>query len=74
MLPLFLDYSFLITRPTFSNAYLLLLGNNYSLSEYLGPVLTRLIQRVPLVEQELLNLPDHLSSPPVLVGFVLLDL
>jgi hypothetical protein len=27
---------------------------------------------VPLVEQELINLPEHLSSPPVLVGFVLL--
>ena len=24
--------------------------------------------------QELLTLPEHLSSPPVLVGFVLLDL
>jgi hypothetical protein len=29
---------------------------------------------VPLVEQELLILPEHLSSPPVLVGFVLFDL
>ena len=31
---------------------------------------------MPLVEQELLTLPAHLSSPrsPVLVGFVLLDL
>jgi hypothetical protein len=29
---------------------------------------------VPLVEQELLNLPEHLSSLPVLVGFLLLDL
>ena len=27
-----------------------------------------------IVEQELLTLPEHLSSPPVLVGFVLLDL
>ena len=26
------------------------------------------------VEQELPTLPEHLSSPPVLVGFVLLDL
>jgi hypothetical protein len=29
---------------------------------------------VPLVEQELLILPEHLSSPSVLVGFVILDL
>ena len=29
---------------------------------------------VSLVEKELLSLPEHLSSPPVLVGFVLLDL
>ena len=26
---------------------------------------TRVIRRVPLVEQELLTLPEHLSSPPV---------
>jgi hypothetical protein len=32
---------------------------------------TRLTRRVPLVEQELLTLPEHMSSPPVLVGFVL---
>jgi hypothetical protein len=35
---------------------------------------TRLTQQVPLVEQELLTLPKHPSSPPFLVGFVLLDL
>ena len=29
---------------------------------------------VKLVEQELLMLPEHMSSPPVLVGFMLLDL
>jgi hypothetical protein len=28
----------------------------------------------PLVEQERLTLPEHLSSPPVFSGFVLLDL
>jgi hypothetical protein len=28
---------------------------------------TRLTRRVPLVEQELLTLPEHLSSPPVLI-------
>jgi len=31
-------------------------------------VVTRLTRRVPLVEQELLTFPKHLSSPPVLVG------
>ena len=31
-------------------------------------------QWVPHVEQELLTLPEHLRSPPVLVGFELLDL
>jgi hypothetical protein len=29
---------------------------------------TRLTRRVPLVEQELLSLPDHLSSPPDFIG------
>jgi hypothetical protein len=29
---------------------------------------SRLTQRVPLVEQELLTLPEHLSSPPVFSG------
>ena len=37
-------------------------------------VVTRLTQRVPLVEQELLTLPQHPSSPPVFSGFVLLDI
>jgi hypothetical protein len=32
------------------------------------------LRRVPLVEQELLTLPEHLSSPLFLVGFVLRDL
>ena len=36
--------------------------------------ITRLTRRVPLVEQELLTLPEHLRSPQFLVGFVLLDL
>ena len=29
---------------------------------------TRLTRRVPLVEHELLTLPEHLSSPPVFSG------
>jgi hypothetical protein len=32
------------------------------------------LPRVSLVEQELHTLPKHMSSHPVLVGFVLLDL
>ena len=35
---------------------------------------TRITRRVSLVEQELLTIPEHLSSPPVFSGFVLLDL
>ena len=31
-------------------------------------------RRVPPVEQEMLTLPEHLSSPPVLVGSVLFNL
>ena len=33
-----------------------------------------LTRRGPLVEQELLTLPEHLSLPPVVSGFLLLDL
>jgi hypothetical protein len=29
---------------------------------------------MPLVEQELLNLPEKMSSPKVLMGFILLDI
>jgi len=31
-------------------------------------VCTRLTRRVPIVEQELLSLPEHLNSPPVFRG------
>jgi hypothetical protein len=31
-------------------------------------LLTRLTRRVPLANQELLTLPEHLSSPPVFNG------
>jgi len=34
----------------------------------------RLTQRVPLVEQELFTLPEHLNSPRFLVRFVLVYL
>ena len=39
-------------------------------SRLITEFVTRLTRRVPLVEQELLMRPEHLSSPPVLVGFV----
>ena len=37
------------------------------LFQYLQPGV-RITRRVPLVEQELLTLPEHLSSPPVFCG------
>ena len=43
-------------------------------SWFFNGVVTRLTRRVINVEQELLTLPEHLSPPPVLVVFVLLDL
>ena len=43
-------------------------------SRFITGFVTRLTRRVPLVEQELINLPEHLSSPPVFSGFLLLDL
>ena len=39
-------------------------------SRLITEFVTRLTRRVPLVEQELLIRPEHLSSSPVLVGFV----
>jgi hypothetical protein len=41
----------------------------YKFMTYHGFV-TRLTQQVSLVEQELPTLPEHPSSPPVLLGFV----
>ena len=38
------------------------------LSQLVTGFVTRLTRRVPLVEQELLTLPEHLSSPPVFSG------
>ena len=38
------------------------------------PLVDRVTRTVPLLKYELLILPVHRSSPPVLVGFVLLDL
>ena len=41
---------------------------------HLIPMCNRGTRRVPHVEQELLSLPRHLCTPPVLVWFMLLDL
>ena len=43
-------------------------------SWFFNGVVTRLTRRAIHAEQELLTLPEHLSPPPVLVVFVLLDL
>jgi hypothetical protein len=37
-------------------------------SIFITGFVTRLTRRVPLVEQELLTLPEHMSSPPVFSG------
>jgi len=47
---------------------------SFSHSWLITGFVTRLTRWVSLVEYELLTLPDHLSSSPVLVGFVLLKL
>jgi hypothetical protein len=46
----------------------------YGFRRYFFFKYSRLTQRMPLVEQELLTFPEHLRSPQVLVVFVLLDL
>ena len=47
-----------------------LLFHSWSLTRFV----TRLTQQVKLVEQELFIHPEHLSSPPLLVRFMLFDL
>ena len=45
--------------------------NNYRSIPHSWPVIgcvTRLARRVPLVEQEILTLPKHMSSPPLFSG------
>ena len=41
---------------------------NVRVSCFITGFVTRLTRRVPLVVQELLTLPEHLSSPPVFSG------
>ena len=45
-----------------------------ALTHFITGFATRLTRWVPLVEVELLTLPEHLSSPPVFSGLLLLDL
>jgi len=44
------------------------------LTRLITGVVTRYTRRVPLVEQELFTIPEHLVHPRLLVGFVFLDL
>jgi hypothetical protein len=56
---------------TNDHGYVLLVVNtsrSFSRSWLITGFVTRLIRRLPLVEQELLTLPEHLSLPPVLGG------
>ena len=53
------------------HGYVLLVANTsrfFPHSRFITGFVTRLTRRVPLVEQELLILPEHLSSPPVFSG------
>ena len=49
---------------------LLVVNTSWSLphSRLITGFVTRLTRRVPLVEQELLTIPEHLSSPPLFSG------
>ena len=54
---------------TNDHGYVLLVVNrSFSRSWLITGFVTRLTRRLPLVEQELLTLPEHLSLPPVLGG------
>ena len=56
---------------TNDHGYVPLVGNtsrSFPHSWLITGFVTRLTRRVPLVEQELLILPEHLSSPPVFSG------
>ena len=66
----FLDRGLLLTRKLPNQGFLLVKLKS-SLRKCYGHhhgFVTRLTRRVPLVEQELLTLPEHLSSPPVFGG------
>ena len=66
-------FSFLMLNICVTNdhGYVPLVINTYRSfphSRLITGFVTRLTPRVPLVEQELLTLPEHLSSPPVFSG------
>jgi len=50
------------------------MGLIFLIHDLLPGVVTRETRRMPLVEQELPTFPKHLSSHPVCMDFVLLDL
>ena len=72
MLSGFLDCLFLIAPLIFSNVYLYMhfyeSGGGKLVLLLITECVNRLTRRVPLVEQELLTLREHLSSSPVFSG------
>jgi hypothetical protein len=50
------------------------ISRSFPHSRLITGFVTRLTRRVPLVEQELLTLPEHQIPPQLSLGFVLLDL
>jgi hypothetical protein len=50
------------------------LSSSFPNSRLITGFVTRLKRRVPLVEQELLTLPEHLSSPSFLISYHLRDI
>ena len=54
-----------LNMPTINKTYPIL---SYPILWLITGFVTRLTERVSLVEQELLTIPEHLSSPRVLVG------
>jgi hypothetical protein len=65
---LFLQYWYLILELSDSLVFSFLISRSFPHSRLITRFVTRLAWRVPLVEQELLTLPEHLSSPPVFSG------
>ena len=79
----FLDGGLLLTRKLLNQGFIndngyvplvVTISQSFPHLYLISGFVTRLTRQVPLVEQELPTLPDQLSSLPVLVGCVLLDL
>jgi len=51
--------------------FVVMIIRSFPPSSLITGFVTRVTRRVPHVEQEVLTLPEHLSSSQVLVGFVL---